>query len=308
MNTLRLQKQSTLIIFILFLVVISILSPNFLTSNNVLNILRQASSNGLIAFGMTLVILTSGIDLSVGSILAFSSVSTALLLKGSVPPRLVLLIGLLIGLLVGACNGMIIAYGNVQPFIATLSTMTIFRGLTLVLSKGRPISISGTGVLFDKIGTGYLLGIPIPIYILFCVCALLWFMLHRTIIGRHIYALGGNERASFIAGIKNNVIKIVVYATSGMLSALAGVILISRLGSAQPILGTGFELDAIAAVVIGGTRLSGGKGKILGTLLGVLIIGVLNNSLNLLGVSSFYQQVVKGGVILLAVLIDLKKK
>ncbi len=282
--------------------------PNFLTMGNILNIFRQISINGLIAFGMTLVILTAGIDLSVGAILAFSSAIAALLLQAQLPPLLVFFLALCVGGLVGAANGVVIAYGRIQPFIATLSTMTIFRGLTLVVTQGRPVSIANTGKLFMVLGNGYFLGIPVPIFILFFGFILLWFLLQKTVAGKHVYALGGNARASYLAGIKNNFMQILVYALSGVFSSIAGLILISRLNSAQPVLGVGFELDAIAAVVIGGTRLSGGRGRIAGTLLGILIIGVLNNGLNLVGVSSFYQQVVKGLVILAAVLLDFKKR
>ena len=304
----NLQRHSSLLTFLLLIVIISFLSPNFLTIRNLLNVLRQSSTNGLIAFGMTLVILTAGIDLSVGSILAFSCSITALLLQTNIAPFLALIIGLMIGILVGTCNGMLIAYANLQPFIVTLSTMTIFRGLTFVFTKGRPISIANSSGLFESIGTGYLLGIPIPVYILFFFCVILWVVLHKTVLGRSIYAIGGNEKASYIVGIKTRSVKIIVYASSGLFSTLAGMILMSRLSSSQPNLGVGFELEAIAAVVIGGTTLSGGRGKILGTLIGILVIAVLNNSLNLLGVSSFYQQVVKGLVILMAVLFDLRKK
>ncbi len=303
-----LQSNSSLCVFVLLIIIVGFLSPDFLTIGNLLNVLRQSSTNGLIAFGMTLVILTAGIDLSVGSILAFSGASTALLLQADIAPLLVLIIGLCIGVFVGACNGMLIAYAKLQPFIVTLSTMTIFRGLTLVITQGKPVSIGHSGVLFENLGTGYWLGIPIPVYVLFFFCIALWFVLHNTILGRAIYALGGNEKASYIAGIKTRFVKIVVYASSGFFSTLAGMILISRLSSSQPTLGSGFELEAIAAVVIGGTTLAGGRGKIFGTLLGILVIAALNNSLNLLGVSSFYQQVVKGLVILLAVLFDLRKQ
>ncbi len=303
-----LQSNSSLCVFVLLIIIVGFLSPDFLTIGNLLNVLRQSSTNGLIAFGMTLVILTAGIDLSVGSILAFSGASTALLLQADIAPLLVLIIGLCIGVFVGACNGMLIAYAKLQPFIVTLSTMTIFRGLTLVITQGKPVSIAHSGVLFENLGTGYWLGIPIPVYVLFFFCIALWFVLHNTILGRAIYALGGNEKASYIAGIKTRFVKIVVYANSGFFSTLAGMILISRLSSSQPTLGSGFELEAIAAVVIGGTTLAGGRGKIFGTLLGILVIAALNNSLNLLGVSSFYQQVVKGLVILLAVLFDLRKQ
>lgn len=301
-------QNSSLFVFLLLILTVHLLNSNFLTVGNLLNVLRQSSINGLIAFGMTVVILTAGIDLSVGSILAFSGAATALMLQSGMHPLLTFIAGMFIGALIGAGNGVLIAYGKLQPFIVTLSTMTIFRGLTLVLTQGKPVSILGTGSFFENLGSGYFLEIPIPIFILFFFYAVLWFTLHKTIAGRYVYALGGNEQASYIAGIKVNSVKIFVYAVSGTLSTIAGMILISRLNSSQPTLGVGFELEAIAAVVIGGTTLSGGRGRITGTLLGLLIIGVLNNSLNLMGVSAFYQQVVKGLVILIAVLLDVRKK
>ena len=283
------------------------MSPNFLTVNNLMNVLRQVSINALIAFGMTFVILTGGIDLSVGSILALTGAVTAGLLAGGMDPILAMLIGLVLGAILGAINGIIISKGNVAPFIATLATMTIYRGLTLVYTEGRPISGLGDSVSFQMIGKGYFLGIPVPVVTMIVSFAVLYFILKKTTFGRRVYAVGGNEEASRLSGIKVGRIKIYVYALTGALAALASLILTSRLNSAQPTAGNMFELDAIAAVVLGGTSLSGGRGWIVGTLIGALIIGVLNNGLNLIGVSSFFQQVVKGAVILLAVLIDRKK-
>lgn len=283
------------------------MSPNFLTVNNLMNVLRQVSINALIAFGMTFVILTGGIDLSVGSILALTGAVTAGLLAGGMDPILAMLIGLVLGAILGAINGIIISKGNVAPFIATLATMTIYRGLTLVYTEGRPISGLGDSLSFQMIGKGYFLGIPVPVVTMVVAFAVLYFILKKTTFGRRVYAVGGNEEASRLSGIKVGRIKIYVYALTGALAALASLILTSRLNSAQPTAGNMFELDAIAAVVLGGTSLTGGRGWIVGTLIGALIIGVLNNGLNLIGVSSFFQQVVKGAVILLAVLIDRKK-
>ncbi|MFA9457328.1 ribose ABC transporter permease [Halalkalibacter sp. AB-rgal2] len=292
---------------ILIVIIISILNPSFLSASNLLNILRQVSINALIAFGMTFVILTGGIDLSVGSILAFSGAVTASLIASGVDPVLAVLIGLIVGTILGAFNGFVIAKGKVAPFIATLATMTIYRGLTLFFTGGQPISGIGDSSFFAMIGRGYFFGIPMPAVTMMLAFVVLYLILKKTTFGRRVYAVGGNEEAAILSGISASRIKIYVYSLTGFLSALAGVILTSRLSSAQPTAGQMYELDAIAAVVLGGTSLTGGRGWIVGTLIGALIIGVLNNGLNLLGVSSFFQQVVKGSVILLAVLLDRKK-
>lgn len=301
------ERLGPLLGLIILVIVITALNSSFIAPSNIFNLLRQVSINGLIAFGMTFVILTGGIDLSVGSILALSSALTALMITSGVDPILALLIGALIGAILGAVNGILITFGKMAPFIATLATMTIFRGLTLVVTDGNPITNLGDNVLFQMFGKGYLLGIPVPAITMLVVFLILYFILHKTVFGKNTYAIGGNEKAAFISGIKVNKVKILIYSISGLMASIAGAILTSRLNSAQPTAGTSYELDAIAAVVLGGTSLTGGKGRIFGTLIGVLIIGVLNNGLNLLGVSSFYQQVIKGVVILIAVLIDRKK-
>ncbi|ARF14968.1 ribose ABC transporter permease [Sporosarcina ureae] len=302
-----LQKLGPFIGLLLIVVIISIMSPSFLTLNNLFNVLRQVSINALIAFGMTFVILTGGIDLSVGSILALTGAVTAGMMSGGMDPILAMLLGVLLGVLLGAINGLIIAKGKVAPFIATLATMTIFRGLTLVYTKGRPISGLGDSFTFQMLGKGYIFGIPVPVITMAISFAVLYFILKKTTFGRRVYAVGGNEEASRLSGINVDRVKIYVYSLAGGLTAIASLILTSRLNSAQPTAGNMFELDAIAAVVLGGTSLTGGRGWIVGTLIGALIIGVLNNGLNLIGVSSFFQQVVKGAVILIAVLLDRKK-
>lgn len=301
------EKIIPFIGLILLIVVINIMNSAFLDLSNLLNLLRQVSINGLIAFGMTFVILTGGIDLSVGSILALSSAFTAILITSGLDPIVALIVGVLGGFLLGVFNGVLVTFGSMAPFIATLATMTIFRGLTLVVTDGNPITNLGDSYMFQLFGKGYFFGIPVPAVTMIIVFIILAIILQKTTFGRHTYAIGGNEVASKISGIKVNRVKILIYGISGLMSALAGAILTSRLNSAQPTAGTSYELDAIAAVVLGGTSLTGGKGRIVGTFIGVLIIGVLNNGLNLLGVSSFYQQVVKGIVILIAVLIDRKK-
>ncbi|WP_038704869.1 ABC transporter permease subunit [Planococcus sp. PAMC 21323] len=302
-----LQKIAPFIGLFLIMSIITILNPDFLSVSNLMNVLRQVSINALIAFGMTFVILTGGIDLSVGSTLALTGAVTAGLMASGVDPIFAMLLGLLLGAVLGAINGIIIAKGKVAPFIATLATMTIYRGLTLVYTDGRPISGLGDSLTFQMLGKGYFLGVPIPVVTMIISFAILYFILKKTTFGRRVYAVGGNEEASILSGINADRIKIYVYSLLGLLAAVASLILTSRLNSAQPTAGEMFELDAIAAVVLGGTSLTGGRGWIVGTLIGALIIGVLNNGLNLIGVTSFFQQVVKGAVILLAVLLDRKK-
>lgn len=303
-----LEKIIPFIGLILLVIIISVLNSAFLEPSNLFNLLRQVSINGLIAFGMTFVILTGGIDLSVGSTLALSSALIAILMVSGVDSMIALLVGCILGAILGAINGLLITLGKMAPFIATLATMTVFRGLTLVITDGNPITNLNGSYAFQLFGLGYFLGIPVPAVTMFITFIILYIILHKTIFGRQTYAMGGNEKAAFISGIKVNKLKIMIYSLAGLMSAMAGAILTSRLNSAQPTAGMSYELDAIAAVVLGGTSLTGGKGRILGTLIGVLIIGVLNNGLNLLGVSSFYQQVVKGVVIIIAVLIDRKNK
>lgn len=303
------KKLGPLIGLFLLCIVLSILSDDFLTMDNWLNLLRQVSINALIAFGMTFVILTGGIDLSVGSVLALSSAITAGMMAQGINGFVAILVGLFAGMAMGVLNGVIITKGKVAPFIATLATMTAFRGLTLVYTDGRPITgFASDDILFQMMGRGYFFGIPVPVILMIVVYLVLYIVLKKTTFGRHTYAIGGNEEASRLSGLRVDRLKIYVYALTGALSALAGLILTSRLNSAQPTAGTAYELDAIAAVVLGGTSLSGGRGWIFGTLVGALIIGVLNNGLNLLNVSSFYQQVIKGAVILLAVLLDRRKE
>lgn len=301
------QKFGPLLALVLLFIVITVLNPSFMEPNNILNLLRQTSINALIAFGMTFIILTGGIDLSVGSILALSSALMAGMMVSGLDPILAILVGILLGSIMGVINGILVSKGKMAPFIVTLATMTIFRGLTLVYTDGKPITGIGDSVMFQMLGRGYFLGVPVPAVVMIIAFMILWFLLHKTSFGRKTYAIGGNERASRISGIKVDRVKVAIYGLAGTMAAIAGAILTSRLNSAQPTAGQSYEMDAIAAVVLGGTSLSGGKGRLFGTLVGVLIIGTLNNGMNLLGVSSFYQQVVKGAVILIAVLLDRKK-
>lgn len=303
-----LGKLGPVLALLVLIVIVTILNPNFIAPINLLNLLRQVSVNALIAFGMTFVILTGGIDLSVGSTLALSGALVAGMIASGLDPILAMIIGVVIGGVLGAVNGLLITKGKMAPFIATLATMTIYRGATLVYTDGNPITGIGDSFIFKFVGRGYLFNIPVPVILMVIAFVLLYVLLHKMTFGRKTYAIGGNEKASYIAGIKIDKVKTLIYALSGMMASVAGIIITSRLNSAQPTAGQAYEMDAIAAVVLGGTSLSGGKGRIFGTLIGALIIGTLNNGLNLLGVSSFYQQIVKGIVIIIAVLLDRKKK
>jgi len=308
-----LLKFQSLIALFLMCVVLSILSDKFLTVDNAWNVMRQISVNICISVGMTLVILTAGIDLSVGSILALCGAVTAGLLKNGIEiPGINLFVGftmlgaILVGLIVGAVlgyfSGWSITKFKVPPFVATLAMLTIARGLTMLWTKGFPIT--GLGDNFAFIGTGWFLGIPMPVWISAFIVLIAVIITRKTKLGRYIYAVGGNESASRLSGLNIKKIKIIVYSISGVLAAVGGIMVTSRLDSAQPNAGTSYELDSIAAVVIGGTSLSGGRGSVMGTVLGALIIGVLNNGLVLLNVSPFWQQFIKGLVILIAVILD----
>jgi ribose transport system permease protein len=260
----------------------------------------------IIAVGMTFVIITAGIDLSVGSVLAFSGIVMASALHAGVPPPAGMLTGLAAGFLCGMLNGLLITRGRLPPFISTLGMMSVARGAALVFTEGRPIS--GFPESFRSVSTGEVFHIPSPVILLLATYCIAHVVLTKTKFGRHIYAIGGNEEAAILSGIDVHLYKAIVYSLSGMFSGLAAILLTARLNSAQPIAGIMYELDAIAAAVIGGTSLMGGEGKVFGTLIGALIMGVLRNGLNLLGISSFVQQLVIGSVIILAVLIDMRLK
>ncbi|OFY61895.1 MAG: ribose ABC transporter permease [Bacteroidetes bacterium RBG_13_42_15] len=308
-----LVRFQSLIALLLMIIVLSFLSDKFMTTDNIWNVMRQISVNVCISVGMTLVILTGGIDLSVGSILAFSGVITAGLLKHGIELESLntfvgftmfggLTAGIIVGSILGYVNGFVITRFNVPPFIATLAMLTMARGMTMLYTGGFPIT--GLGESFAYIGTGWFIRIPMPVWISAVIVVLAIILAGKTRTGRYIYAIGGNERASRLSGLNIRKIKIIVYTLAGALAAVGGIITTSRLDSAQPNAGISYELDSIAAVVIGGTSLSGGKGSVIGTVQGALIIGVLNNGLVLLNVSPFWQQVIKGLVILLAVIID----
>ncbi len=302
------RQLGTLVGLLVLCLVLWILTPHFLTVSNLLNVAQQTSINAIIAVGLTFVIITAGIDLSVGSILAFSGVVLAWGLQAGVPLPLAMAFGMGIGMVSGLVNGVLISYGRLPPFISTLGMMSVARGAALMFSDGRPISGFDEGFRF--LATGEVFYIPVPVIITALVYVIAHFVLTRTKFGRYAYAIGGNEEAALLSGVNVKLQKALVYGLSGLLSGLAAIILTARLNSAQPIAGIMYELDAIAATVIGGTSLMGGRGTIFGTLIGALIIGVLRNGLNLLDVSPYIQQVVIGTVIIAAVLVDtaLKKK
>jgi ribose/xylose/arabinose/galactoside ABC-type transport system permease subunit len=301
-----LQKYGLLIAFGAICGVLSLLSPAFLTAQNGINVLRQISINAILAIGVTYVILTGGIDLSLGSALALTGVLAATFAHPETYPLIVpIAVGILGGALIGILNGLVITRFRVAPFIVTLGMMTIARGGALIVSKGRPVSNLSSS--FNFIGSGSILGVPAPVLILAGVFAVSYFILSRTTFGRYVYAVGGNEEAARASGINTHRIKIAAYSICAGLAGLAGVIQASRITTGQPNAGIAYELDAIAAVVIGGTSLSGGVGSVTGTLLGALLIGTLNNGLDLLNVSSYYQQVVKGLIIIGAVILDREK-
>lgn len=298
-----LRQYGIFVVFIIICLILSFISPQFLTVSNWTIIITQASINALLAFGVTFVIITGGIDLSLGSMVAVTGVTAAMLAHpDTFSVALPIFAGLLAGLLMGVFNGFIITKSKIAPFIVTLGTMTIGRGLALILSKGRPVSNLSDS--FNFIGGGDILGIPFPIIVLIIIFIICSLILKKTLLGRYIYAIGGNEQASRASGINVNQVKMAVYSISGLLAGLAGILLTSRITTGQPNAGAGFELDAIAAAVIGGTSTSGGTGTMTGTLIGVLLIGVINNGLDLLNVTSYYQQVVMGIIIIGAVVLD----
>ncbi len=302
------SKYGILFAFIVLFIILSIASPVFLSAQNIINILRQISVNGVMAVGMTFVVMTGGIDLSVGSVLALSAcLATSVATEDvNVPIIVAILVGLLVGSACGAFNGFFVAKMNVAPFIVTLAMTTIARGAAMVYTNGSPVIRLKLG--YTEIGNGAVAGkLPYPIIFLVVVIVIGAFLLHFTKYGRHVFAVGGNETAAKASGINVGLVKFSVYMIMGFLAGLAGIILSSRVMTGQPAAGNGYELDAIAAAVIGGASLSGGIGSIGGTVIGMLIIGILSNGLDLLNVSSYWQQIVKGAIILAAVLMDRKK-
>ena len=308
-NAVKIYFKENLGIIVAFLVLCVFLSVfpktsgSFVTRQNIFNVLRQISTNLFLACGMTMVIILGGIDLSVGSIIALSGcISAGCVARYNLPLPIALLMGLLVGLLVGMFNGAVISKTTIPAFIVTLATMNIAKGLAYVYTGGSPVRVVTKEWQF--LGAGYVGIFPTPVVILVIVLIITAIIMNKTKMGRHMYAVGGNQQAAEFSGIKVEKVKFFVHAFSGLMAGLAGIVLASRMYSGQPTAGDGAEMDAIAAVVVGGTSMAGGSGKIGGTIIGGLIIGVLNNGLNLLNVNSFWQYVVKGVVILLAVFLD----
>lgn len=303
-----LAQYGILLVFVLLCVVLTFANPFFLTEQNISNVPRQTSINGILAIGMTYVILTGGIDLSVGSVLAFSSMVAASLVSGEQPQGVFVAImaGLGTGAALGMVNGLLVSRFGVPPFVATLGMLSVARGLTFIYTDGTPIP--NLSPAFRTIGQGFVGPVPVPVFIFAGVALLFWWVLKYTTFRRYIYAVGGNERSARTSGVNTRGVLFGAYIIAGSLAGLAGLILTARTTSALPQAGVSYELDAIAAVVIGGTSLSGGTGSVLGTVIGALIIGVINNGLDLLGVSSYYQQVIKGVIIITAVLLDVSRR
>ncbi|PNR96985.1 ABC transporter permease [Petrotoga sp. 9PWA.NaAc.5.4] len=295
------RKNPALVGFIGLFIILSIFTDSFFNMNNIINVFRQASTIAILGFGMTLVIISGGIDLSVGSTFALSAVVMASIVKGG-NVLLGICVGLLIGAVMGTFNGIVISKGKIQPFIVTLATMAIGRSLTLAYTKGIPISLFPNNFRF--LGRGDVLGIPVPVLIMLGMFFLSLYILKKTKLGLYIYSIGGNEEATRLSGVNVNRYKVVIYMLSGLFSAVSAIILTARLNSAQPTFGQGYELDAIATVVLGGASLAGGKGGVLGTLFGALLLGTINNGMNLMNISPFYQDLVKGIIILLAVFLE----
>ena len=303
----KILRQFGLIFVALFIIVVmSFVSPVFLTSQNITNILRQISLNGILSIGMTFVILTGGIDLSVGSVIAITGVISGSLMANGCNWFVACLAALVCSLICGFVNGWLISYIEFQPFIATLSTMTIGSGIALAYSNGKPYTISDPA--FIKIGQGTVAGIPIPIILLFIFCAAGLIILNMTTFGRYVFAIGGNKNAAKLSGVRTRVIQLAVYVISSVCAWMVGLILAARISSGQPIAGEGYEMDAIAATAIGGTSMSGGIGSLTGTMCGFVLLGLLSNSMNLMNINSFYQKMVKGLLIILAVFLDMRTK
>jgi ribose/xylose/arabinose/galactoside ABC-type transport system permease subunit len=300
----RIRQSGILFALVALIIVGWLLSDHFLQVDNLLNVSRQTAIVGILGIGMTFVILTAGIDLSIGSIVGFSAIACASAISKGVPWPLGLLIGLAAGATVGAINGLGITKGRLQPFIMTLGMLVITRGVTMTYADGKPISLGDKGDTLAWLGTGAFLRVPVPVWILAGFATVAAIALRFTPFGRHVYAVGDNREAARLSGINTNRVIFSVYVISGICAAMTALIIVSRLTAGEPSQGTGFELDAIAIVVIGGTSLFGGEGGIGGTLIGAAIVAVIANLLNLLGVSPFSQQIVKGLIILGAVLLE----
>lgn len=302
-----LEKYAILIAFFILLITISVMRPNYLSPSNLISVLNQTAINGILAVGITFVLITAGIDISIGSVAALSGVVSAMLAKAGMPVPVAFTGGILAGGLIGVIIGVLVTKGKLAPYIVTLGFLTIIRGVALLISGGRPIS--GLDRAYGALGNGLIFGvIPVPVILFAIVTLIAHIILQHLKIGRHVYAVGGNPNAAEACGISANRTKMFVHVVCSLCAGLAGVILSSKIITGQPNMAEGYELDAIAAAVVGGTSLAGGTGGIPGTLVGALIIGVIGSGLDFIGVSSYWQYVVKGAIIVVAVLLDRNKK
>jgi len=300
---LNIRQYGILAVLLLLIVLFSFASPAFFTTSNLINIARQVSMLGIVSVGFTFVLLTGGIDLSVGSIISIVGIISAYsMVDGGLHPVLAIIIGIVVAIVIGIVNGVLVTKTKLSPLIATLATMTIVKGLAFIISGGLPIF--GFPSWFAVIGQGYIGPIPIPVIIMVIVFLIGSFILNRTYYGRYIYAIGGNEEAARLSGLNINKLKLLVYSLCGFFTGIAGIIMLARINSGQPVAGIGFEFDVLTAVVLGGVSISGGAGKLSGVLTGVLIMGVLNNGLILMNIGEYYQLVIKGVVLLVAVGLD----
>jgi ribose transport system permease protein len=302
LSSFSLRDAGTLIGLIAIIAIFGLLAPDFLSQRNLVNILQQSSINACLALGMTLVIISGGIDLSVGPTAAIAAVVTASLMVAGVPVPLAILAGIGIGIVCGLVNGVLVAYVGLQPFIVTIGTLSTYRAIALIYTGGNPVLGIPQG--FRALFNGSVAGIPNSVIMVAIVALLAWILLKKTPLGEYLLAVGGNEEAAYVAGVPIAVTKITAYVISGALAAVAAMILIGRLGAAEPILGNLWELDAIAAAAIGGASLMGGKGSVIGTILGAIILGSMRNGLTLMNVQAFYQLLATGLIILVAMMID----
>ena len=307
-NLAKLKTMGMLWALIVICVIAAIISPQFLKASNIVNVIRLVSINGIIAMGMTFVVLTGGVDLSVGAIVGVVAVSVAMLFQRNVPIALAVAVGLVIGAVLGAINGLGVTKGKLAPFIMTLGSLTALQGVSLYLANGSPQNWRDTGIDFKFLGQGTLLGIPVPVYIFAVVFLISLYVLKYTEFGRNVHAVGDSREAARMSVIKTKNVEALCFVITGFLSALSSIILISRLSVGEPTAGDGYELDALAMVYIGGCSTSGGSGSVVGTLIGAILLSVISNVLNLLGVSPFIQKVVKGLIIIGAVLLEKQGK
>lgn len=307
LDSTSIQKLAAFAALLLLIIVFSFLTPYFFNYDNLITVFKQTTVTAIVALGVTIVIITAGIDLSLGSLVAVTGMTATMVLTNGGTSLVAIIVAIITGCLLGLFSGVVISYLKIPPFIATLGVMISARGLALVLSGGRPVYFT-QNTFFNKIYSNDFLFVPMPVIYLFLLFFITWFLLNKSVIGRYIFAVGSNEETARLSGVPVYKTKIFAYMFSGFMCAVAGILMISRLSSGQPSIASGLELDAIAATVIGGTSLAGGEGTVLGTLIGALIMSVLRNGLNLMQVNQFWQQVLIGLVVILAVYLDILRR